>query len=106
MPEFKNSKLFFKLYHGKMLTDDAWSFMDACMDDFFVDEDDCIGGTMYELRGMMRGYYKGKEVSVTQIYYADLCGMAALIEHLALTQKLMMEHNGFGTDYIEEENRK
>ena len=95
MAEFKSSRLFQKL--EGMLSQDAMDFVDACMDDFEVDEyhdnePDDYEGIWYELRGMFYGYYKGKEVSVTQIYDADLCGMAALIEHLALTHMLLIEH--------------
>ena len=106
--EFKNSNLIARLSDGNMLSQDAWDFVDACMDDFCVDEwtEGKETGIVYEIRAMMHGHHNGRPVEIVQIYEADIDGMAAIIEHLALTQKLLMEHNGFGIDYIEEENRK
>ena len=92
MAEFWQSNLVDILGGNEMLTQDAWDFACACMDDFCVDESDEGGITMYELRGTLTGWRNGKEVRVTQIYYADLSGMAALIEHLALTHTLLIEH--------------
>jgi len=92
MAEFKRSDLISKLEEGAMLSQDAWDFIDACMDDFCVDESVGGIGTFYELRGILTEYRNGKEVRVTQIYYADIDGMAALIEHLALTHMLLIEH--------------
>lgn len=85
MAEFFSSKLAFILGGNGMLSQDAWDFACACMDDFYVDEIQDGAETFYELRGTLIGWYKGKAVEVTQVYCADLCGMAALIEHLALT---------------------
>ena len=86
MAEFKSSTLIERL--DGMLSEDARAFVDACMDDFFADEvEDTDGAMFYELRGMLTGWYNGKRVSVTQIYYSDIDGMAALIEHLALGEK-------------------
>lgn len=98
MADFKGSNLISVLKAGDMLTQDAWDFVDACMDDFYVDE--MVDGNVlvYELRSLLTGQYRGREVSVTQIYYGDLSGMAALIEHLALTNMLLMKHNGMGGD--------
>jgi hypothetical protein len=92
MAEFKQSNLICKLEESAMLSQDAWDFIDACMDDFCVDESEEDGVTIYELRGTLTGWRNGKEVRVTQIYYADLSGIAALIEHLALTHMLLIEH--------------
>lgn len=92
MAEFKQSNLICKLEDGAMLSQNAWDYIDACMDDFHVDESSGGIGTFYELRGMLTGYRDGKEVRVTQIYYGDIDGMAALIEHLALTHMLLIEH--------------
>lgn len=103
MAEFWNSNLVDILGGNEMLSQDAWDFACACMDDFCVDETQDGTETMYELRGTFTGFYKGKPVNVTQVYYADLCGMAALIEHLALTNMLLIQHVD---NYIEEENRK
>ena len=90
MAEFKQSNLIWGL--EGMLSQDAWDFIDACMDDFCVDETMDGETRMYELRGMLTGYRNGKEVRVTQIYYGDIDGMAAIIEHLALTHMLLIEH--------------
>ena len=103
MADFKGSNLISVLKAGDMLTQDAWDFIDACMDDFCVDEyhdnnPADFGGIWYELRGMFHGYHNGREVSVTQIYEGDLSGMVAIIEHLALTHTLLMKHNGIGID--------
>ena len=90
MAEFKQSKLM--TIAPRMLTQDAMDFVDACMGDFDVDEVQDGDGVMYELRGMLTGIYNGQEVSVTQTYYGDLSSMVALIEHLALTNKLLNEY--------------
>lgn len=92
MAEFKKSNLIYMLEYLDMLSQDAWDFVDACMDDFCVDEYLDGKTCMYELRGILTGYRNGKEVRVTQIYYGDIDGMAALIEHLALTHMLLIEH--------------
>lgn len=93
MAEFKQSNLICKLEESAMLSQDAWDFVDACMDDFCVDEEhDPVSGELYyELRGTMVGWRDGKEVRIKEVYYADLGGMAALIEHLALMQMLRIE---------------
>lgn len=92
MVEFKQSNLICKLEESAMLSQDAWDFIDACMDDFNVEESSGGMGTFYELSGLLTGYRDGKGVVVKQIYYADIDGMAALIEHLALTHMLLIEH--------------
>ena len=101
--EFKNSNLIARLSDGNMLSQDAWDFVDACMDDFCVDEWTDATGIGYEIRAMMHGYHNGRPVDIVQIYDADIDGMAALIEHLALTHMLLIQHID---NYIEEENRK
>lgn len=106
MAEFKNSKLIERLEENNMLTDDAWSFVDACMDDYCVDESDGGIGTFYELRCVAQAFYHGEEFPVTEIYYGTIDGMAALIEHLALVNTLLLQHEGIGADYIEKENRE
>lgn len=92
MAEFKQSNLICKLEESAMLSQDAWDFVDACMDDFNVEESSGGIGTFYELSGTMVGWRDGKEVRIKEVYYADLGGMAALIEHLALMQMLRIEH--------------
>ena len=95
MAEFKKSKLISLLDEKEMLSQDAWDFADACMDDFLVDEVKDGAETMYELRGMLWGYYKGtRRVDVVQTYYSDLYGIAAIIEHLA-EMELLFEKNLF-----------
>jgi hypothetical protein len=86
MAEFKNSNLCRKLFYNDMLTQDAKDFVDACMDDFCVDESIDGGTVMYELRGMLDGYYGSEWVTVTQTYYGSLEGMALLIEYFANNQ--------------------
>ncbi len=95
--EFKKSNLIEILEKNEMLSQDAWDFVDACMDDFFVDESMDGTETMYELRGLMWGCYDGT-VEITQTYYSDIRGMAALIEHLSLMQKLYEKHR-FGIPF-------
>lgn len=90
MAEFKQSKLMGIL--SGMLSQDAMDFIDACMDDFCVDETMDGETRMYELRGTMVGWRDGKEVRITEVYYSDLSGMASLIEYLALTHMLLIEH--------------
>lgn len=95
MAKFKSSTLYERL--DGMLSEDAWAFVDACMDDFHVDEMHYEKG-YYELRSTFTGHYKGKEVSATQVYHGLIEEMAAVIEHLALVNALMVKHNGIGTE--------
>ena len=92
MTEFKDSNLFKRLNAECNLSEDAKAFMDASMDDFFVEEyEDYAGGEItYELRGMLTTYADGEEVEVVQVYDGNLIAMNALIEHLAFVQKLML----------------
>ena len=92
MANFWDSNLVNILGGNDMLSQDAWDFVCACMDDFCVDEDSVTDSeTMYELRGTLTGYYKGKPVNITEVYYGGLCEMAAVIEYLARMNWLMLE---------------
>lgn len=100
---FKSSNLIARLEAYGGLSDEAWAFIDACMDDWAVDEDysdeNCIH---YELRSTMRGKRNGKSVYVHEIFYGDLDSMAALIEHLAMVQALILKADGIGSDYLKQ----
>lgn len=95
MAEFKSSKLIERLANENHLSEDAWDFVDADMDDFVVDEYDDGNTIEYELRGTLMGYHNGEFTKVYQTYWGDINGMAALIEHLALVDELLLQSNGW-----------
>ena len=93
MTEFKDSNLFKRLNAECNLSEDAKAFMDASMDDFLVDEYDYDeDSSYYEIRGTLIGFCDGEDVRITQIYDGNLTAMNALIEHLALVQRLLNNH--------------
>ena len=97
---FKDSNLIERLSAEAHLTDDAWAFIDACTDDWFVDEvEDQDSKMFYEIRYQLHGFYNGHETAVTEIHYGNLDGVASLIEHLAFVESLLIKANGFGCDY-------
>lgn len=99
MAEFKSSDLIRRLEDEDMLSQNAWDFIDACTDDWCVDEyTDTDGQTMYELRYILSGAHNGIPAEITQVNDGNIFGICALIEHLALVDELLMERNGLGAD--------
>lgn len=94
LTEFKKSNLFKRLNDKCNLSEDAKAFMDASMDDFLVDEyeDYDEDSSCYEIRGTLIGFCDGEDVTITQIYDGNLVAMNALVEHLALVQRLLNNH--------------
>ena len=99
MAEFKASNLIRRLEDEDTLSQNAWDFIDACTDDWCVDEyTDDDGQTMYELRYILSGAHNGITAYIVQVNYANIFGICALIEHLALVSELLMERSGLGAD--------
>ena len=100
--DFKQSNLIGEL-EKIGLSDEAWAFIDACTDDWCVDEDhsdeSCVH---YEVRVMRYGCFNGKEVEVAQIFYGTLEAIAMTIEHLEYEQSLLLDAEVFGSDYESE----
>lgn len=99
MAEFKSSNLIRRLEEEDLLSQNAWDFIDACTDDWCVDEyTDTDGQTMYELRYILSGYHNGIPANVTQVNDGNIFGMCALIEHSALAYYLLLKYNGMGVN--------
>lgn len=98
MAEFKSSDLIRRLEDEDALSQSAWDFIDACTDDWCVDEYEADGQTMYELRFMRYGCFNGIPTALTEVCDGNISGICALIEHLALVDELLMEHSGLGAD--------
>ena len=100
MENFKASKLFTRLQKLR-LSDSAWDFIDACTDDWMVEETrpTSCGPKSYTITYPAIVYFNGLECTINQTHSGSILAIAAYIEAAALAQTLLMRYQGFGADY-------
>lgn len=100
MENFKTSKLFTALQKLN-LSDEAWDFIDACTDDWMVEETrpTSCGPKSYTITYPAIVYFNGLERTINQTHSGSILAIAAYIEAAALAQTLLMWYQGFGADF-------
>lgn len=100
MENFKDSNLYTRL-QKLSLSDEAWDFIDACTDDWMVEETrpTSCGPKSYTVTYPAIVYFSGVECTINQTHSGSILAIAAYIEAAALAQTLLMRYQGFGADY-------
>ena len=101
MAEFKSSNLIERMKQYGGLTDNAWDFIDACTDDWFVEEYQFSDNEPieYEIRYTLDGEFRSKNVKVIHTHYGDFDAMCAVVEYLAYVNELLIKDSGMGADF-------